>query len=313
MEKSNLNYIFYKKYFSESLNMYEETEQQSNENSENELENPVVKSCNQKILSYKYNRESGLINNIDKVLNNRKTYFSLKTVYPGLMIGTGYFHEAEKNNDEAIKTGFSFDYVTGEPYIPGSTVKGVLRSAFKACPEYIAAILQAEGYIDFEKEQINIEEFINQLEVKIFGGQHKENSEAVVGTDIFLDSCIEKAAPHNESGESDVLQIEYITPHKNLKLEETENTKTQEQLQKSDEKEKIIEKEELEGLVNPVPLRFLKVIPDVTFKFSFILEEVEIQGKKINGEMKLKLFKEILKDMGIGAKTNVGFGILVER
>ena len=59
-----------------------------------------------------------------------KGYYSfvLKTTYPGLLLGLGYPHGAEKGSDAAVKLGFSLDYVSGLPVIPGSTVKGTLRS-----------------------------------------------------------------------------------------------------------------------------------------------------------------------------------------
>ena len=55
--------------------------------------------------------------------------FTLQTRYPGLLIGVGNSHGSGGEAD--IDLGFTFDYVTGCPYIPGSSVKGVLRSAFE--------------------------------------------------------------------------------------------------------------------------------------------------------------------------------------
>jgi CRISPR-associated protein Cmr6 len=55
--------------------------------------------------------------------------FVLQTQYPGLLVGLGYPHYGEV--DEAIKLGFSLDYVSGLPVIPSSTVKGVLRSMMR--------------------------------------------------------------------------------------------------------------------------------------------------------------------------------------
>ena len=56
------------------------------------------------------------------------TDFQLCTQYPGLMIGTGNEHSLKM--DGAIKCGFSFDYTTGLPYIPGSSLKGALKACF---------------------------------------------------------------------------------------------------------------------------------------------------------------------------------------
>ena len=51
----------------------------------------------------------------------------------------------------------------------------------------------------------------------------------------------------------------------------------------------------------PNPIKFLKVLPEVTFRFQFrFLEE--------DDEVYLELFKDIIKDFGLGAKTNTGYG-----
>ena len=65
--------------------------------------------------------------------------FQLQTTYPGLLIGVGYEHpvtKSEKQSDDSQKVGgldfgFFFDHTTGMPVIPGSTVKGILRSVFR--------------------------------------------------------------------------------------------------------------------------------------------------------------------------------------
>ncbi|MEZ4966913.1 MAG: RAMP superfamily CRISPR-associated protein [Saprospiraceae bacterium] len=54
--------------------------------------------------------------------------FRLKTTYPGLLIGSGYQHETGAEGE--LKLGFFFDHTSGLPVIPGSSVKGVLRSVF---------------------------------------------------------------------------------------------------------------------------------------------------------------------------------------
>jgi hypothetical protein len=60
-------------------------------------------------------------------------------------------------------------------------------------------------------------------------------------------------------------------------------------------------------LKNPNPVMFLKVLPEVEFVFNFKLNDSKlIQALTANN--KLNLFKQILLDLGIGAKTNVGYG-----
>ena len=85
--------------------------------------------------------------------------------------------------------------------------------------------------------------------------------------DVFFDAFIVKSGKENK-----ILGDDYITPHK-------EPTK------------------------NPVPLRFIKVLPEVTFRFGFKLSDGLISCEK-----KLALFQEIILDFGLGAKTNVGYG-----
>ena len=110
--------------------------------------------------------------------------------YPGILVGTGYDHEAgaiSGSSNSEIKTGFSLDYVTGLPYIPGSTVKGVLRSAFQKHSAYIAELLSCD------------ERTVENLELAFFE----------YGKDVFLDAFPVKADPDGK-----LLGNEYITPHK---------------------------------------------------------------------------------------------------
>ena len=193
--------------------------------------------------------------------------FCLKTQYPGLLMGTGYAHGISDNED--VKIGFSFDYVTGQPYIPGSSVKGVIRSIFDKTA-VIAELLKdndsafPEDLNDSDKEKV-----IEALKNDIF-----ENR------DVFLDSVVKKADSLNK-----VVGFDSITPHS------------------SPEK-------------NPVPLKIVKVLPDVVFEFRFILHDTEITvggyDYKITKGKKKFLFKTIIKEFGIGAKTNVGYGYLTD-
>lgn len=89
--------------------------------------------------------------------------------------------------------------------------------------------------------------------------------------DTFFDAFIVKSGKENK-----ILGDDYITPHK-------EPTK------------------------NPVPLRFIKVLPEVTFRFGF-----DLSDGRISKEEKLALFKQIILDFGLGAKTNVGYGKFTE-
>jgi len=192
--------------------------------------------------------------------------FLLQVQYPGLLIGLGYAHQSTSLNGDIrgdLALGFSFDYVTGVPYIPGSSVKGVLRNAFT--PEN-------RGYVQaFVGDGVDVA----QLELEIFGSTREDEDTA---GDIFFDVFPSPDTPRvNTDGLCYLLDTDVITPHG-------------------------------EGLSStPNPLSFVKVKPGVVFDFRFQLHDGMITAAK-----KRALFKQILKDFGIGAKTNVGFGVLDE-
>ena len=54
--------------------------------------------------------------------------FELKSVYPGVITGIGMKHETGIKGE--LKLGLYFDYSSGMPCIPASSVKGALRSSF---------------------------------------------------------------------------------------------------------------------------------------------------------------------------------------
>ena len=67
-------------------------------------------------------------------------------------------------------------------------------------------------------------------------------------------------------------------------------------------------------LKNPVPITFLKVAPGckLQFRFKLVATEIVKEGKTytLSAKEKLDIFKDILTTVGIGAKTNVGYGQL---
>jgi CRISPR-associated protein Cmr6 len=227
----NLNLLFHKLYYDkigEGENNFED----------------AVKESNRKIFDATFVNSNFLKCDIPGV----KT-FRMKTKYPGLLIGTGYPHGSGRADDD-IKCGFSFDYTTGQPYIPGSSIKGVLRSVFQEHPEAIAAIATIS------------EKSVEALEKNIF-----DNG------DIFLDAVLYDGDKNNH-----VLGCEYITPHKN-------------------------------AMKNPIPIHIMKILPDVRFEFRFIVSDFNAE---INAAKKIEIFKTLLSFFGVGAKTNVGYGILEE-
>lgn len=210
-------------------------------------------------------------------------HFKLTTIYPGLLIGSGYNHEIGKQKDE-LKLGFFFDYTNGLPCIPGSSIKGVLRDACeKDKGNYIKSIIEdlADGgrksevkteakklladKIDKVFERGKDSDFVMQVFV---GKKDKDNYIAQKNHDIFFDAF--PVESKNENGK--FLANDYITHHAN-------------------------------PLKDPNPIQFLKVLPQVTFQFNFRLTD-----ECVTKEIKRELFKQILLDLGVGAKTNVGYG-----
>lgn len=162
----------------------------------------------------------------------------------------------DKNN--TIKLGFSFDYVTGLPYIPGSSIKGTIRSRVESYNKVIMNWMRNKGIKD-----ANIDVLIDSL----FGSSEFTNTK---NRDVFFDATISNA-------EYGIFSDDYITPHKEL-------------------------------FSNVIPIRMLKIKPDVEFKFCFLIRKKTICG--LNESDRLELYKSILKELGIGAKTNVGYGFL---
>lgn len=214
--------------------------------------------------------------------------FEITTLNPGLVCGIGYGHEIGYENE--FKHGFSFDYTTGLPYIPGSSIKGTLRNAFKIA-DYLFTIIDSIAVeslkskvskkmvelIKLNKSQIDWK----RIELAIFEGREYVTGEKKPSTkkDIFFDSFISKVKDNGE-----FLYDDYITSHRQ-------------------------EDGSYSPLKEPNPVRFIKVKPDVTFKFQFRLDnDVLCDNIIMTGEIKREIFKMILLDIGIGAKTNVGYG-----
>ncbi|MBP3199219.1 MAG: type III-B CRISPR module RAMP protein Cmr6 [Butyrivibrio sp.] len=205
----------------------------------------------------------------------------MKVAYPGLLIGPGNPHSSGKIAEE-IKLGFTFDYTTGLPYIPGSTVKGVLRSVFKKAAEkgkeetkshFDLRRVAYENRIKYLIEVISGISGSNNIDAAKISELEKEIFEGTVNQkgDIFFD-----AFPVRGGLEGKLFDFDYITPHEDLK--------------------------------NPIPLRLLKVIPDVIFEFKFCINDSKVVPE-LTAEKKEELYKTIISDFGMGAKTNVGFGV----
>ena len=213
MNSPNAGWLFYKKYFFHL-------------NHGGKPDNKVAKEINASLLSTQkvaYPFPTGAFS------------FCLKTLYPGLVIGTGYNHTMKKF-DENFDFGFYFDHTTGMPVIPGSSVKGVLRSLFgqnrnethkEAKEKMIRDTLATVGLLD-----VNLGALVNE----IFEGidLHRQ-AIPPYRRDIFYDAYVVDT-------EGALFADDYITPHK-------------------------------DPLTDPDPNKMLKVAPGVTFCFSFDLHD----------------------------------------
>jgi CRISPR-associated protein Cmr6 len=261
----NIGYLYYKEYF-ESLSFYKSSNEWKAKFSGKEAYDKIKNESIDANLANAYN-----FGNLPPL--------ELTTVYPGLLIGSGYIHEIGGKNkirnkpsvSDELKLGFYFDHTTGLPVIPGSSVKGAIRSVFPFHRKNLGEDFRKSriAYINhLLKDEIKVidkdlsEDEIKKLEMEIFES----------GKDIFLDAFPKNSLKHNGKFLSD----DYITAHD-------------------------------KPLKDPNPVKFLKVLPEVVFEFNFILQKSEV----VNGltiDNKLILLKKILLDFAVGAKTNVGYG-----
>lgn len=208
---------------------------------------------------------------IDKPQDTLQT-FKAMVLYPGLITGTGITHDS-KSIKGGYYLGMHFDYTTGMPIVYGSSVKGVLRQYF----------------VDFCKDKLIKEKNMPEKDAKesaevlkkvIFDGKDgnkdlKENL-PMYERDVFFDAVITKTCKDGY-----FLADDSITPHNKGPLKE------------------------------PTPLAMLKIAAGCTLEFRFLLHDSTIGDMKYDKEdFKLKVFEEILETVGIGAKTNVGYGQL---
>ncbi len=289
----NLHKAYYKDYFKDIdfnyLLLEEDIKNEQNDDIKKELkrELEVIEKDNKTKIKSKNNTLSGtnLLSLIINPISTQEHRFSLQIAYPGLVTGVGINHEAKIEGE--FKLGVHFDYTWGMPVVYGSSVKGVLKAYFK---EIYNGNIDA---IDLEHDIFCGEVRNKDLEQKIYkekyGDEWKEKWEkgvqfeknrkykpkSIYNRDIFFDAVITEA-----DNKGRILCSDSITPHGDNPLK------------------------------NPVPLTFMKIAAGCTMEFRFkLVDTVDENGNIIfNKNDKVKLFKEILKTVGIGAKTNLGYG-----
>ena len=256
----NLSKAYYKDYFSDTQFVLDEKNNQVSADNRQILTNnkSLIQQANRAYLNTAkqvYSAESRLINQA----------FVMEVRYPGLITGVGINHEAKIEGE--FKLGIHFDYTTGLPIIYGSSVKGVLRSAFNEdnlldiLPELVPENKTALDNIKKKLQNCSLKDLANEF----FGrDDNKPEPRSIYQRDIFFDALIDDLRGNS------MLASDSITPHGK------------------------------DPLKNPVPLTFVRIASGCKIKFRFRL----VDGTLTVNEKKV-LFQSILIAFGIGAKTNV--------
>lgn len=276
MTNPNIGWLYYKDYYSGAK--YNFQGDSSNEKKEKARQNlTLLLKKNKNILEEKVNANDTALLTIPNVSN-----FTLKTTNPGLLIGSGYNHKIGVEGE--FKIGFFFDHTVGVPLIPASSVKGLLRSAFPQRNVVGKKQKHQNGKEKFIKQLLSkinplyADINIDHLEQFIFDGINPNSSHegdkflSTYNRIIFYDAIVKKS-------DDTIFYEDFITHHKNK-------------------------------LKDPDPIMFLKIKPNVEFIFQFGLKSIKFGEIEIKPNDLEQLFKSILKILGIGAKTNVGYGAL---
>lgn len=266
MESKNMSYAFQVEYQNHLIDANE------NQNINKDINKDILEVVNNNIDEIKTWGNTHVKELTSSGKNCKAMYFKIQ--YPGMLIGTGYPHQTGKMTGE-IQVGFSFDYVTGAPYYPGSSLKGIIRDVFEQAVKndlYLEYFKQVLGNENLESRN-KLTDSINH----IFGQKNDEEMEGMisVGGDIFYGAYV-------VGFDENIIGLDTITPHG------TDLTK------------------------NPVPINMLRIMPDVTLAVVIdIIKDEELEKTIFNCDNRRKLYQRIIEDFGIGAKRNVGYGNVV--
>ena len=278
----NLGKFYYKDYFEgvdfHYLLLEEDIKREQSEDRKRALKRQLdsIKDNNEtKIKGKNKILSDASLSTINSVGSVQTDSFSLKIAYPGLVTGIGINHEAKIEGE--FKLGVHFDYTYGMPVVYGSSVKGVLRAYFK---DFYQGVCDATDLLhdifcgETRDEAMEKKMYKDCWEEKVkLEKNRKYLPKSIYNRDIFFDAVITHA---DKKGR--ILCSDSITPHGDNPLK------------------------------NPTPLTFLKIAPGCTMEFRFKLVNSNIDGKVFTAAQKTALFEEIIKTVGIGAKTNVGYG-----
>jgi len=193
-----------------------------------------------------------------------------------LVTGLGESHPSE--------TSLVFDHTSGIPYIPASSIKGIIRFAHSLnllfddsgnfSSEFVIQGKNDENEIDEVLDEANNDTWIPQ----IFGGDSRGQDKKITtnrGQVIFLDAYPETIPD---------LHVDIINPHY--------------------KKYHGSEDEAPGDYCDPEPIKFLTIAKSSSFVFRMLVPEViSFPMEKIR-----KAFLDVLENHGIGAKTATGYG-----
>lgn len=257
----------------------------------------ATKSLHKKLFELKLDETGFNSLDLSEVFNDDDRFDSLEltVAWPGLMMGLGYGHGAktEANNKDhpfmtEIKTGFYFDFTTGIPVLPGSTVKGILRSYFPGRYPKDSEIRKA-----VECRMIDI---LNSMEVGSGAVWDLKRIEALENT-VFEGKDGKQSIP---STEQDIFLDAYPSKGTEAKVFETNQPQIHDGLFMGED----VLTPHHHPLRDPVPLKHLKILPGVTMRFQFLLNDLG----GLSAADKKKLFTYLLHEFGAGARKGTGFG-----
>lgn len=186
--------------------------------------------------------------------------FTASLISP-LIIGIGETHPSE--------TSLIFNYNLGIPYIPASSIRGIIRFAYTL--DLLKNIPSDKLKSDKDKNIYYFDDEDSWTKIALYFGTMKER-----GSVLFLDSY-----PINVPE----LKVDIMNPHYGKYYSEN--------------------KAPADYLL-PKPIKFLVVQEGVKFIFHFIITN-EASVKVIKGNLKNSLYRALFKE-GIGAKTALGYG-----
>lgn len=131
-----------------------------------------------------------------------------------------------------------------------------------------------EYFKEFYEDSYGKDGKVKELEEDIFSGKVGNDNKSIYQRDIFFDAVI------TNTYKGHLLEDDSITPHGDNPLR------------------------------NPLPITMLKIAPGCEIEFRFRLVDSVIDENIFSKKNKLELFMKILKTVGVGAKTNVGYGQL---